>query len=149
MVRCSLNTTVMKTTCAPQLLYHLLLLVSYGSAAGLDTCFFTSYSLARSTMCGSISSLQIGVSQPKSVDTSPTETRLLFSRREKNNPPPPARRNSATLLKKGEKQPWMISPLIHWLGSLFFLVYIELIFLSHSFQFLSLVNLCRYTSTNK
>jgi len=26
----------------------------YGKGAGLDTCFFTSYGLAQSTMCGSV-----------------------------------------------------------------------------------------------
>ena len=31
-----------------------------GKAAGLDTCFFTSYGLARSTTCGSVSTLQVG-----------------------------------------------------------------------------------------
>ena len=37
-----------------------LLLLAYGSAAGLDTCFLTSHDLAWSTTCGSVSSLQVG-----------------------------------------------------------------------------------------
>ena len=35
------------------------LLPTYGKAAGLDTCF-SAVSLARSTTCGSVSSVQIG-----------------------------------------------------------------------------------------
>ena len=38
-------------------------LLTYGSAAELDTCFLNSYGLARSATCGPVSSLQ--VSQPK------------------------------------------------------------------------------------
>jgi len=42
--------------------------------------FFTSYGSARSTTCESVLSFQVGVSQPKLVYTSPTETRLLEKR---------------------------------------------------------------------
>jgi len=35
-------------------------LVMHGSAAGLDTLFFTSYDLAWSTGCWSVSTLQVG-----------------------------------------------------------------------------------------
>jgi len=52
-------------------------------SCGLDTCFLTSYGLAWSTTCGSVSSLQVGISQPKKFYKSPAEIRLLLSRREK------------------------------------------------------------------
>ena len=45
--------------------------------------FFTwLHGLAWSTMCGSASTLQVGDSQPKSVNTSPAKTRLLVTGRE-------------------------------------------------------------------
>ena len=59
-----------------------ILLLAYGSAAGLETCF--ALVSARSTMCGLVSKLQVGdQSIYKSVYTSPAETRLLLSRRER------------------------------------------------------------------
>jgi len=59
-----------------------------GSAAGLDTCFFTGDDLAWSTACGSVSSLQVVVNWVSLHIT---------------------RRNWTTLNEKGEvdlKQPW-------------------------------------------
>jgi len=44
---------------------------------------FTSYGLAWSTTCGSVSSLQVGVSQPKYVKISPADIRLLSSKMER------------------------------------------------------------------
>jgi len=55
---------------------------AYGSAAEWDTCFFTSYDLAQSTTCGSVSKLQVG----RSVNLSQFTHHLLklgYSSRER------------------------------------------------------------------
>ena len=45
--------------------------------------FFSSYGLARSIVWGWYQRFRLRVNQPKSVYTAPTETRLLFLRRER------------------------------------------------------------------
>jgi len=54
----------------------------YGTAVGLDICFSLGSMEPWSTMCRSASTLQVGDSQPKSVNTSPAKTRLLVTGRE-------------------------------------------------------------------
>jgi len=82
--------------------------LTYDSAAGLDTCFHLLWLSTKHHVRVSINAPGWGVSQPKSVYTSPAETRLLLSRRER------------WIFNNGEV---ILTLVIHWLRPPLFLLW--------------------------